>query len=324
MEKTDPEKRSVVRNSRTGRVAVVIPFFNQIHKLRRTAESLIEQELRPALVVFVDDRGSERMDPGILDSMEKAGIETRLVVNEVNLGPGGSRQAGFRQLPEDVEYVLFLDSDDHVSGEFLSSSVRKHVERPDVIATYGDSVNQATGASRVGPSPFAANLLDGIVGTRPWGTGAILWKHAPIRGLEWTTWKNNEDSRFELSAAMVNPRIAFVPDAVLYIDQDFTEERMKARNRSVVRRESFEYRSRIFESILADFPFRRHGVDAGHYVRLAAYHLGHFFPEGPTAYLSMVMRLAMKGRLQAALHAAYRFPPYLLRRRGRKATSPHS
>jgi glycosyltransferase involved in cell wall biosynthesis len=318
MEKTSQKEILKARSSLHPRAAVVIPFFNQIDKLRRTAESLIDQVLRPALVVFVDDNGSERMDPDILRSMEEAGIMTILVLNERNLGPGGSRQAGFKQVPEDVDYVLFLDSDDHLSEQFLSSSVKMHMERPDVIATYGDSVYQATGASRLGPSPFPSCLLDGMVRSRPWGTGAFLWKRSLIKDVEWKSWKNFEDSHFELSAAMVNPRIAFVPGAVLYVDQVFTMERMRLRNRMFEKNDIIAHRSKIFESILMDFPFRRHGLDSGDYVRQSAYYVSRLFPEGPGAYLSMVVRLALHGRLQAALQTASRFPHYLQSRRPRK------
>jgi glycosyltransferase involved in cell wall biosynthesis len=296
------------------RVAVVIPFYNQIVKLRATAESLIAQDFRPATVIFVDDRGEERMAPDILRSMEDAGIEALLVVNDKNMGPGRSRQAGLSKVPPGTDYVLFLDSDDHLSKGFLSSSVRMHTLRPDIIATYADSVDIHTGDSRVGVAPFPENLLDGILKARPWGTGALLWKYPQIRGLEWVGWKNVEDTRFELSAAMVNPRVAFVPDAFLYIDQEITPERSKVRNRGSNRRENFLNRSRIFEAVLGDFPFDSHGVDPHQYTKLAAYYLSYFYLGNPASYLGRTASMAARGRLLSALHMAYRFPGYLMNR----------
>jgi glycosyltransferase involved in cell wall biosynthesis len=308
----------------TARVAVVIPFFNQIDKLRRAVESLIAQELRPALVVFVDDKGAERMEPGIIRSLEEVGIATRLVVNEQNMGPGRSRQAGFSQVPPDTDYVLFLDSDDYVSEGFLASSVRMHAARPDIIATYGDSVNSLTGESRVEAARIPENLLDGIVNMRPWGTGALLWNHRQIKDVEWTSWKNIEDTYFELSAAMVNPRVAFVSDATLFIDQDFTEERLKARNRTYVRQENFENRRRVFETVLRDFPFERHGVRSSRYLALAAYHLSFFYLDGPLSYFSTLGGLLSNGRFRAAWEMAYRFPNYLTYRRRHLRKGSHS
>jgi glycosyltransferase involved in cell wall biosynthesis len=297
------------------RVAVVIPFYNQLHKLKRTLDSLIAQDLRPATVVLVDDRGSERIDASMIDSLENAGIYTKLIVNERNLGPGGSRQAGFSSLPDDTDYVLFLDSDDHVSDRFLSASVSMHLGRPDIIATYGDSMHADSGISRVDFSSPPSNLLDGIVNKRPWGTGAILWDYSQIRGLEWMTWKNVEDTHFELSAALVNHRICFVPEAVLYIDQDFSAGRLKERNRDSDSRQNLERRSRLFERILLDFPFERLGPGSSWYIKRAAYELSIFFQNGTASYASVLFRLLARGRLMGALHLAYRYPGYLSRRR---------
>jgi glycosyltransferase involved in cell wall biosynthesis len=303
---------------RQARIAVVIPFYNQLYKLKRTLDSIIAQDLRPATVVLVDDRGSERLDAALMDSLEKAGIHTKLIVNERNLGPGGSRQAGFSSLPDDTEYVQFLDSDDHISERFLHACVAVHRNRPDIIATYGDSVHTDKGLSRVMASLPPSNLLDGIVNKRPWGTGALLWKYSQIRGLEWMPWTTLEDTQFELSAAMVNHRICFVPEAVLYIDQDFSAERMKERNHYFEKRENLKIRSRIFERILLDFPFERLESGSSWYIKRAAYELSIFFRDGTASYASLFLRLLARGRFMGALHLAYRYPGYLSRRRRRE------
>ncbi len=299
---------------RQARVAVIIPFYNQLYKLRRTLDSLIAQDLRPSTVILVDDRGSERLDDAMIGSLENAGIHTKLIVNERNLGPGRSRQAGFSSLPDDTEYVQFLDSDDHISERFLSACVAVHSNRPDIISTYGDSVHTDTGLSRVMASHPPSNLLDGIVYKRPWGTGALLWNYAQIKGLEWMPWKALEDTNFELSAAMVNHRICFVPEAVLYIDQDFSAERMRERNHFLEKRENHNFRSKVFERMLLEFPFERLGSQSSWYVKKAAYEMSIYFQDGPVSYGSVFLRLLLRGRIKCALHTAYRFRKYLTRR----------
>jgi glycosyltransferase involved in cell wall biosynthesis len=314
MDVTDLDDIPSQSRFRQGRIAVIIPFYNQLYKLKRTLDSLIAQDLRPSTVILVDDRGSERLDDDMIGSLEKAGIHTKLIVNERNLGPGGSRQAGFSSLPDDTEYVQFLDSDDHLSERFLSACVAVHRNRPDIIATYGDSVHSDTGLSRLNATNPPSNLLDGIVNKRPWGTGAILWKYSQIRGLEWMSWKNVEDTHFELSAALVNHRICFVPEAFLYIDQDFSAERVKERNRLSDKRQNLNIRSRVFERILMDFPLERLGSESSWYVKKVAYEFSIYFRGGPASYASFFLRLLFRGRIIGALNTAYRFPRYLSRR----------
>lgn len=308
-------RKDIPKGQPRAAIAVVIPFYNQVDKLARTAASLVAQDLRPSIVVFVDDRGDERIAPAILESLSSAGIEVKMVVNKRNLGPGGSRQAGFECVPSDTEFVLFLDSDDHVSDRFLSSSVFVHRSRPDVIATFSDSVNSITGVSRIDVSPPPSHLLDGILKKRPWGTGALLWKYAQISGLRWNSWKFIEDTHFELSAAIVNPRIAFVPDAVLYIDQDFGRERMNVRNRVHDKRKDFSLRRKVFERILTEYPFDVRDSGSRRHLKSAAYHLSLYFTEGPGDYMRCMLGLLTKGRIAAAAFVSYRFPTYLRNRR---------
>jgi hypothetical protein len=140
--------------------------------------------------------------------------------------------------------------------------------------------------------------------------------------------KTVEDTHFELSAAMVNHRICFVPEAVLYVDQDFRAERLKVRNHVVDNAQHLKNRSGVFERILMDFPFESLGGESSWYINKSAYDLSIFFQEGPLSYAAFLLRLLIRGRFRAAMYTAFRFPAYLSRRRrqrqGKPAHATHS
>ena len=152
----------------------------------------------------------------------------------------------------------------------------------------------------------------------------MLWKHAQIRDLEWAAWRVVEDTHFELSAAIVNPRIAYVPGAVLYIDQDFQAERMRLRNRIVRMTSDHPYRMEVFKRLIAEFPFVGGGGEARERMRLATFHLAHFFTDGPLAYAGFMASLVSRGRIYPAMRLLYLYPLYMRKARERASLGRRS
>lgn len=292
------------------RITVVIPFFNQIEKLSFTAKSLAEQDLRPETVIFVDDRGNDRMDPQIIEMLEKAGIHAFVLMNERNLGPGGSRQAGMEKAPPDTEFLHFLDSDDSVSPSFFSESVKVHRANPGIIVTYGDTIQQKTGKSRMQGFKPPNSLLDGILCKRMWGTGSLLWKYEAIKDIRWKTWRSIEDSDFELSAAIRNTRVAFVPEAKLFVDQSLDQDRMKTRNRMGTHIGTYLNRQLVLTRLLIEYPFGREREKASLYVDVACYQLAQVFTGGPMDYLRLIANFLSRGETYTAARLVYRTPRY--------------
>lgn len=291
--------------------AVIIPFFNDMVKLGRAVGSLLEQTHRPDTIVLVDDCGKERLDDGIRRSIEEAGVELLLIENRQNLGPGGSRQAGMDALPADTDYVMFLDSDDYLSPNCLEALVEAHHRESGLVATYADSRNIHTGERRLdeGREPFD-NLLDGMLrGPRGWGTGSLLWRFPEIRGIRWPSMRTIEDSHFELSAALVNPRIRYVPEATIHIDQSWEPERLVRRNRHMN-----EFHSQrileLYERILRNYPFNNEEARRKNYLRLAVYHWSRKSKLTGFEYLKEALTYIGHGRWRITFRMLYYFPKY--------------
>ena len=130
------------------KIVVVIPFFNEMHKLVRSIESLVNQSMKPSLVILVDDCGNEPLLNEIPSSLKEYDIQCITIRNPHNLGPGGSRQTGLSVCPSDTDYLIFLDSDDFLSNDFIRESVRTHQLRPDIIATYANTINICANGER--------------------------------------------------------------------------------------------------------------------------------------------------------------------------------
>lgn len=291
--------------------AVIIPFFNDMGKLGRAVGSLLDQTHRPDTIVLVDDCGAERLDEGISQRIEEAGVRLVLVENRENLGPGGSRQAGMDALPEDTDYAMFLDSDDYLSSNCLEALEAAHRREPGLVATYADSRNIHTGERRLDDArePFD-NLLDGMLrGPRGWGTGSLLWRFSEIRGARWPSMRKIEDSHFELSAALLNPRIRHVPEATIFIDQSWEPERLVRRNRHLQESDS-QRMLELYERILRHYPFDNEEARRKNYLRLAVYHWSRKSPLKGYAYLSEALSYIRQGRWRVTFLMLYYFPKY--------------
>lgn len=293
------------------RISVIIPFFNDMGKLGRAIGSLLEQTLRPSTIILVDDCGEERLTDGIRRAIEEACIRLILVENRVNLGPGGSRQEGMDALPADTDFVMFLDSDDYLSSNCLEALVAAHGREPGLVATYADSRNIHTGERRLDDrrEPYD-NLIDGILkGSRGWGTGSLLWRFSEIRGIRWPSMRKIEDSHFELSAALVNPRIRHVSEATIYIDQSWEPERLVRRNRHLHESDS-QRMLELYERILRNYPFDNDEARRKNYLRLAVYYWSRKSPLTGLAYIKESFTYIPQGRWRITFLMLYYFPKY--------------
>jgi glycosyltransferase involved in cell wall biosynthesis len=303
------------------KIVVVIPFYNEMHKLVRSIESLINQSMKPSLVILVDDCGNEALLNSIPESLKQACIECVTIRNPENLGPGGSRQTGLSVCPSDTEFLIFLDSDDFLSNDFIRESVRMHQLRPDIIATYANTVNILNGQNRIDLTPDKYdNLVDGILNMRKWGTGALMWKYPQIRDLQWKTMRCVEDSHFELSAALINPNIEYVDAATLFIEQSFEEDRLIRRNR-MVKEHEMAIRHQLYDILLHDYPFDTASSVRKKYLKRAVHHWIRYAEIDLTEYPGRIFQFIKKGRLKVALRMIAYTPLFIrqLRRSSKRA-----
>jgi glycosyltransferase involved in cell wall biosynthesis len=293
------------------KIVVVIPFFNEMHKLVRSIESLVNQSMKPSLVILVDDCGNEPLLNEIPSSLKEYDIQCITIRNPQNLGPGGSRQTGLSVCPSDTDYLIFLDSDDFLSNDFIRESVRTHQLRPDIIATYANTINILNGQNRIDLTPDKYdNLVDGILNMRKWGTGALMWKYTQIRDVQWKIIRCVEDSHFELSAALINPNIEYVDAATLFIEQSFEEDRLIRRNR-LVKEHEISYRHQLYDILLNEYPFETASSVRKKYLKRAVHHWIRYAEIKLMDYPVQIFHFFMKGRPKVALRMAAYTPLFI-------------
>jgi hypothetical protein len=85
-------------------LGVVVPLYNKRATVRRSVMRLLEQTVRPAQIVVVDDGSDDD------SASELAGLDERCtLVRQANAGPSAARNRGVRRLR--TEWVGFADAD---------------------------------------------------------------------------------------------------------------------------------------------------------------------------------------------------------------------
>ncbi|NBM15762.1 bifunctional glycosyltransferase family 2 protein/CDP-glycerol:glycerophosphate glycerophosphotransferase [Streptomyces sp. GC420] len=155
------------------RLTLVVPAYNVQGYLRECLDSVLQQDFTDFEIIAVDDCSPDASG-AILD--EYAALDSRVRVLHLpeNIGLGRARNAGMEQATGD--YLLFLDSDDHLTPGALSAVAARLEEtaEPDILVydyarTYWDgtvrrnllgAVLEKSAAAGVFPPAERPELLD--------------------------------------------------------------------------------------------------------------------------------------------------------------------
>ncbi len=105
-------------------VSVIVPVYNVEEYVAECLDSILSQTYRNIEILCVNDQSADR-SPDILAQYRKKDDRIRIINNRENRGLSFSRNAGL--LEASGEYVLFIDSDDHIDPD----TVEKCVESAD-------------------------------------------------------------------------------------------------------------------------------------------------------------------------------------------------
>ncbi len=100
--------------------SVIIPAYNSEKWIGKSIESLINQTLdfdKNIEVIIVNDASSDNTDKICREYLSKYPNNLKYIENDVNKGPGASRNIGLKYATG--EYINFLDSDDTLSKNTL-------------------------------------------------------------------------------------------------------------------------------------------------------------------------------------------------------------
>lgn len=96
-------------------VSVIVPFFNREKTAQRCIDSIRQQTYQNLQVILVNDGSSDGTLKILIKNKNK---DARIsVISQVNKGASGARNAGLNVAKG--EYILFVDSDDFVSKNYV-------------------------------------------------------------------------------------------------------------------------------------------------------------------------------------------------------------
>jgi cellulose synthase/poly-beta-1,6-N-acetylglucosamine synthase-like glycosyltransferase len=110
-------------------VAVIIPNYNKEKVVRACLEAVYRQTHRPAEVIVVDDRSTDRSRE-IVEEFRRAhpDVPGTLIVLPVNRGPSAARNAGVAA--STAPLLFFVDSDTALEPDAVANAVRVLRETP--------------------------------------------------------------------------------------------------------------------------------------------------------------------------------------------------
>jgi glycosyltransferase involved in cell wall biosynthesis len=193
-------------------ISIIIPFYNRFNVVKYAINSIINQTYQNWELILVDDFSDEIYELEIQDDRIK------LFRNEVNLGPGASRQIGIQKSKGD--FICFLDSDDIYLPKFLESQINVHVKHNfEIVFSYCQSKWMNGELYKAHNEEIIQILPSLLIKSRPWHTCALLWnkKFLPKWRTELRTW---EDYQFEYDAAFINNNIGCINEVLCHIKLD--------------------------------------------------------------------------------------------------------
>jgi succinoglycan biosynthesis protein ExoW len=195
-------------------IAVIIPFFQrQPGLLAKAVGSALTQAGCVALVIVVDDGSPVRA----ASELAGPGYGAVRIIEQANAGPAAARNRGLAHVPDQVEFVAFLDSDDvwapgHLrnamagfgqGADFYFADFRRvgqpstRFESPGVARLQGEALPEGEALFR-----HVGDLFDSILRCAPVGTSAVAYRRAIAPALRFNeALRAGEDNLFWMALA---------------------------------------------------------------------------------------------------------------------------
>jgi glycosyltransferase involved in cell wall biosynthesis len=203
-------------------ISVIVPIYNASKYLRKCIESVEFQKYLNWQLILVDD-GSK--DDSLSICQEYAVKDDRILVfHQQNAGAGAARNKGIENATG--EYVVFLDSDDIISEDYLYL-LSKHSE--DVVFIDIEDVDEnGRSLNRKYMSQFKDYPIDDIIraqmtGKLPWGgvRKAVKRNLIESNNIRYTSHKVGEEALYSFQVLDKAESVAFIPKLLYkYVQRD--------------------------------------------------------------------------------------------------------
>ncbi|WP_426350915.1 DUF1919 domain-containing protein [Alloiococcus sp. CFN-8] len=118
----------------SSKVCVIIPVYNAEKTIERCVDSIIYGKNRDVDVILVDDYSADNSWT-ICKELSKRHMNVRCIQNVENRGVSYTRNQGLRLA--ESEYILFVDSDDWVSENYVNMLLDMATSNPDALVICG-------------------------------------------------------------------------------------------------------------------------------------------------------------------------------------------
>lgn len=202
----DADLASLEAGTRTPRVAVVVPCFNDGVFVRDAIGSVQERE--PVELVVVNDGST---DPGTIETLSRLASEGVRVKHQPNGGLSAARMAGVSETS--ARYVFPLDSDDKIEPGCLSALADALDANDSIAFAYGHlefTGNRVGGRKAQAWDPFT------LLYANRWGTNCLYRRDALLAVGGWSFRDIYEDWDLLLAFAEHGYRGAPVDQLVLH------------------------------------------------------------------------------------------------------------
>ena len=129
-------------------ISVIIPCYNAASYIEKALQALEKQTFRDFEVILVDDCSKDDTVDVVKQFAQSSELQITLLQNEVNSGPGVSRNRAIAH--SCAEFLCFCDSDDWYEPEYLQTMYEKGQEEAAdiVIADYYSISSQGQRSER--------------------------------------------------------------------------------------------------------------------------------------------------------------------------------
>lgn len=128
------------------KLSIIIPVYNSKYYLRKCIESVTQQTFADFELLLINDGSTDGSEIICKEFLEK---DARIrLINQRNKGASSARNTGLREAKG--EYIVFIDSDDFVSKDYLQNFVEHHKSNVNVdLIIHGFSIQDVDRSMKV-------------------------------------------------------------------------------------------------------------------------------------------------------------------------------